>query len=142
MDNLLADRLAVQDVMVKYATSVDARDLDRYATCFLPDVIVNGYGQDVIKGRDGYVDYVRTALQNYGRTQHLLGNFVVELNGDEAHMRCYVQATHVLAEDPEKFLILYAIYDDQLVRKDGQWAIRIHGLEPIARERGGRVPPA
>jgi hypothetical protein len=33
----LADRLAVNDVLIAYATAVDGRDWDLLASCFLPD---------------------------------------------------------------------------------------------------------
>ena len=130
----------VMSVMTRYATSVDVKDLDRYATCFAEDLKVYGYGSETIVGRDRYLDYVREALTNYSRTQHLLGNFEIDVNGDEASMRSYVQAMHVPLADPEKVFVLWAIYDDRLIRTPDGWRITEHRLEPIARERGGRMP--
>ena len=34
-ENNVADRIALQDVMLKYAAGVDERDFDLYASCFL-----------------------------------------------------------------------------------------------------------
>ncbi len=131
MHDPIADRLAVQDVMTRYANGVDTRDLDLYASAFTPGVVVSGFGgAEVIEGREAWVDYVRKALERFGVTQHLMGNYVVELRGDEATMRTYVQATHVLADDPKSTLTLWATYHDELVRDGAVWRIRDHRLEP------------
>ncbi len=131
MSNELADRLAIQDVMVKYATAVDARDLDRQASCFRHDAVVTGFGTEPIVGRDAFQAYVAQALTRYGKTQHLLGNFEVTITGDTAHLRTYVQATHSLATETGDLIVLWAIYDDQLVRTDDGWLITEHRLERL-----------
>jgi uncharacterized protein (TIGR02246 family) len=130
MTDLIADRLAVQDVMSRYATGVDTRDLDLYATCFADDVVATGFGPDTINGREAWVGYVRNALERFGATQHLMGNQVVELDGDTAKMKTYVQATHVLAAEPKKTLTLWATYDQELVRDGDRWRIKKHRLIP------------
>ena len=45
----LLDRQAMFDVMIRYGTSVDARDLDRYRTCFVDDVTVVGFLPETIE---------------------------------------------------------------------------------------------
>ncbi|MCC6381284.1 MAG: nuclear transport factor 2 family protein [Dehalococcoidia bacterium] len=130
----IADRLAVQDVMIRYATSVDARDMERYASCFTKDVAVSGFGPGPMHGREAFLAYVTEALQRFKATQHLLGNQVVELQGDRATLRTYVQATHVLAAQPDTTLTLWATYHDELVRHDGEWRICEHRLEPGATQ--------
>lgn len=130
-----ADRLAVGDVMIKYATSVDARDLQRYATCFTEDVVVTGFGDSEMRDRGPYVEWVGQALERFTRTQHLLGNQEVTINGDSAHLRTYVQATHVLAADESKLVILWGIYDDKLIRTPEGWKITHHHLERLIAPR-------
>ena len=44
MHDPIADRLAVQDVMTRYANGVDTRDFDLYASAFTPGVVVSGFG--------------------------------------------------------------------------------------------------
>ena len=70
----IADRIALMDVMVKYGTAVDAREMDRYRSCFTDDVLVVGYGPEDMEGADTYLDYVITALENFPATQHMMGN--------------------------------------------------------------------
>ena len=40
----LADRAAIQDVMLKYAAGVDERDLELYRSCFADDVEILNFG--------------------------------------------------------------------------------------------------
>ncbi len=137
----LADRIAIMDVMVKYGTSVDAREMDRYRSCFTDDVLVVGYGPEDMEGADTYLDYVITALENFPATQHMMGNQVVDIDGDTAHARTDVQATHVLKEDPDAIMTLWATYVDDMVRgSDGQWRIKRHELVRAGSQRTVNQP--
>ncbi len=130
----LADRLAVQDVMIRYATSCDRRDMEEYGACFTEDALITGFGAADINGRQAWVDYVAKALTRFTATQHLLGNQRVWLNGDSAKLQTSVQATHFLADRPGAAFTLYATYYDDLVKRDGVWAITNHRLEPVSTQ--------
>ena len=45
MSNHLEDRLAVQDVMLRYASTVDEKDYEGYRALFTKDVVVVGMGR-------------------------------------------------------------------------------------------------
>ncbi len=96
---VIEDRLAVGDVIIKYADSVDLLDYDRYASCFTDDVVVTGFTTEPIVGLPTYMAWLRPARDRFGRTQHLIGNIQVTVDGDTAHMRSYVQATHEVPGD-------------------------------------------
>ena len=140
MTDPTADRLAVADVMIRYATCVDARDLDRYATCFTDDVEVTGFSGGPITGLANYLPWVGSALKRFSQTHHMLGNQVVEIDGDHAHLRTYVTATHVLADDADTLLVLWANYDDRLIRTPDGWKITHHRLEPVIPPRRIHAP--
>ena len=135
MTDPIADRLAVGDVIIKYGTSVDARDLVRYATCFTDDVVVTGFSGGEQRGLKPYVEWVASALARFSKTQHLIGNQEITVTGDTAYMRSYVQATHVLADDETKLLILWGIYVDDLVRTSDGWKIKNHHLIRLIEPR-------
>jgi ketosteroid isomerase-like protein len=135
MSDLLADRLAVGDVIIKYADSVDQLDYDRYASCFTDDVVVTGFGDKTFEGLANYMPWLRAARDAFGRTQHLIGNIQVTLDGDRAHMRSYVQATHVVPNDPDHLLTLWAAYVDDLVRTPDGWKITHHHLDRLIDAR-------
>lgn len=138
----MTDREAVAEVIIRYATSVDKRDLARYATCFTDDVEVTGFSGGPIVGLAPYVEWVAKALSRFARTQHLLGNHEIEITGDTAHMRTYVQATHVLEADPDYLLVLWAVYDDQMMRTSDGWKIARHHLDRLIPPRRIHAPEA
>lgn len=135
MSDAIADRLAIADVIIRYATSVDQRDLQRYATCFVEDIVVTGFSGGEMRGLGPYVEWVGEALSRFSHTHHQVGNHEITVNGDQAHMRTYITATHVLASDPSTLLILWGIYDDQLVRTRDGWKITRHHLERLIEPR-------
>ncbi len=141
MSSELEDRYEVGQVIIQYATSVDQRDMDRYGSCFTDDVVVNGFSSGSIEGRDAWVGFVEKALTNYRGTHHQITNQEITVYGDAAHMRSYVQATHELVDDDEHLLILYAIYDDRLVRTPDGWRIARHELERLIDSKKVRVTP-
>jgi 3-phenylpropionate/cinnamic acid dioxygenase small subunit len=136
------DQNAVAELMIRYATSVDARDLDCYATCFSDDVEVSGFSGGAIKGVKPYVEWVGLALSKYSHTQHMIGNQVVAIDGDTAHMRSYVQAMHVLVAEPDTMIGLWGIYDDRVVRTAKGWKITHHHLERLIAPRRIHAPLA
>ena len=137
----LADRTALMDVMICYGASVDAREMDRYRSCFTDDVTVVGYGAEPMRGADAYLAYVTEALENFSGTQHLMGNQVVVLDGDRAHTRTEVQATHFMKDDPDAIMTLWATYVDDMVRGgDGEWRIRRHELVRRGSQRTVNQP--
>lgn len=139
MSNNLEDRYDVGQVIIRYATSVDQRDMERYGSCFTDDVVVTGFSSGAVEGRDGWVTFVEKALRGFRGTHHQITNQEITVEGDGAHMRSYVQATHELAGDDEHLLILYAIYDDRLVRTPDGWRITHHELERLIDSKKVRV---
>ena len=130
------ERQAVQDVMLRYAAGVDDRDFDLYRSCFAEDVEVVGFGPETIRGADAWLSFVRTALEQYGATQHMLGPQLASIDGDTAETRNDVQALHELKPDGGLFT-LWATYFTRLQKQNGEWKIIRHELTSRATERHG-----
>lgn len=124
----LADRLACQDVMASYARGVDERDFDMYRACFADDVKVVGFGDSEVNGADAWTEYVVGALDNFTKTQHMLGPQLATINGDTADCRTDVQAWHLMKEPANQTLTLWATYMSQMQRTDAGWKITRHEL--------------
>ena len=129
------DRIACQDVMLRYAAGVDERDLDLYESCFASDCEVVGFGDSAVHGASAWRDYVEGALSKYGATQHMLGPQLATIDGDQADCRTDVQALHYLLEPEGATLTLWATYKTQMQKLDGEWKITRHELVP----RGTKV---
>jgi len=131
-----SDRQALQDVMLRYTAGVDDRDFDLYRSCFADDVEVIGMGPEPVHGADAWLEFVRTALEQYGPTQHMLGPQLATIDGDTAETRNDVQALHTLKTDGSLFT-LWATYLTRMQKQDGQWKIVRHELISRATERHG-----
>ena len=136
-DQLTADRIALQDVMLKYAAGVDERDYDLYRSCFADDVEVLDFGPNPVHGADAWLEYVKEALEQYNATQHMLGPQFATVDGDTARTRSDVQALHYLKEPKGSTLTLWATYETDMERIDGTWKIKRHRLV----RRGSRQDP-
>jgi len=120
----LVDRAAIVDVCVRYATALDRRQWDLLATCFEADANVEFEGIGPVVGVDALVATCRAVLEPLDASQHLLGNHVVTIDGDEAHSECYLQAQHVRRGTPggDNYIIA-GTYTDDLRRGADGWRI-------------------
>ena len=122
------DRTQLQDLMLNYAAGVDDRDVELYKSCFADDVQVIGFGDQTFNDRDAWVNYVWTALEKYGPTQHMLGPQLATIDGDKAQTRNDVQAFHMLKDGSAEQFILWATYKTEMTRINGDWKISRHEL--------------
>jgi 3-phenylpropionate/cinnamic acid dioxygenase small subunit len=129
-NDLTADRIALQDVLLRYAAGVDERDFAMYESCFAENVEVLGFGPETFHGRAAWVAYVKTALERFGPTQHMLGPQLATVDGDRAHCRTDVQALHYLKEPEGQILTLWATYESDMIRTPNGWKIVRHRLVP------------
>ncbi len=127
-DQWAADRIALQDVMLRYAAGVDERDFAMYRSCFADDVEVVGFGAETVHGGDAWLAYVKHALERFGPTQHMLGPQLATVDGDKAHCRTDVQALHYLKQPEGQTLTLWATYETDMARINGEWKIKRHRL--------------
>lgn len=126
------DRLGAQDVIVRYAASIDERDFEALRTCFEPDVEIHGFGGEVLHGSDAGIAFVRKALAPFEATQHMLGPPSVELRRDEATLRTELQAQHFFREPRGQIFTLWGRYRSALVRSSDGWRMQRHALHIIA----------
>jgi ketosteroid isomerase-like protein len=119
----LADRAAIVDVVIAYATAVDARDWERLGSLFTDDACWEYLGSgERLRGPGAIVARISASVGRFDATHHLNGNHVAVVHGDEAGHTCYYQAQHVRLGLPggERFLA-GGRYDDRLRRIPGGW---------------------
>ena len=119
----LADRAAIMDAVIAYATAVDTRDWERLGALFTADACweYSGSGER-LSGPDKIVARISSSVERFDATHHLNGNHVTAVQGDEAEHTCYFQAQHVRLGLPggEKFLAA-GRYDDRLRHTPDGW---------------------
>jgi 3-phenylpropionate/cinnamic acid dioxygenase small subunit len=84
----LGDRLEINDLLTRYAHSVDTKDWALYRTVFTPDAHIDYESAGGIKGdREAVAAWLETTMAGFPMTQHLIANIDVKIDGDKAKVR-------------------------------------------------------
>ncbi|ETN91445.1 putative lumazine-binding protein [Gammaproteobacteria bacterium MOLA455] len=127
-----SDHLEIQSVLNLYASAIDKRQWSQLEQVFTPDAVANFIGIGQFDGRQAITDLISSVLCQCAATQHLLGNYEIQVNGDEAHTTCYLSAMHAGLGDYEgKTLTVWGEYTDKLVRTPEGWRITHRQLDSI-----------
>ena len=137
-DRVLQDKEEIREVLNNYARGCDSRDWALFEHVFVEDVAFNYGNEYQATGRHKLVKLIQNSLTGCGPTQHLLGNFSIQVNGDSAQCRCYVRAFHVgRGERRGQLYEVWGEYRDGLQRRDGVWKI-VERYFAITYEHGSR----
>ena len=137
-DLAVNDRFKIIETMNKYAIGIDTKNYDLFRSIFLDDVEVKviydpnwrGGGEVKFNGLENWVNYVEEAISQYRSTQHMLGNPMINFDGNIAVVRTDLQATHYYKDKPELSTTLWGFYETHMV-KDKDWKIIKHTLTSI-----------
>ncbi|WP_313801546.1 nuclear transport factor 2 family protein [Sphingobium sp.] len=106
-----------------FARAMDDRDWPSIGAILADDATAD-YGTGTLTGSDAIIATIRRYLDACGTTQHLLGNLIVDAEGDRARSRCYVSDMHLGRNDaPEPNFRSLGDYHDLWVRIDGRWRL-------------------
>jgi len=132
------DHRAIEAVLVRYARACDERRWDLLDDVFTDDVVW-AMGADEVAGRSSRAASMRSNLDGCGPTQHLVGNFAIDVRGDEATCHSYVRAFHIGAGERSHLTWeLFGNYHDRLRRLPAGWRIHHRSME-VRFELGSRT---
>jgi hypothetical protein len=149
----VTDETEIARRVYEYAYGIDTRDWDLYRSIFCDEVTTdfssyNGR-EAATTSADEWVGGLQPLFTGLDATQHTMTNPLVDLDVDGDHARCrmYMQAAHLLHEDPDPEFTIGGYYDDRLVRTDTGWRISAVTLTvwwrrgnpdimPVAAQRG------
>jgi hypothetical protein len=118
------DRFAIIATLDCYAECLDTRDWPKLAEVFTADAEVD-WGEWKQQGLAEVTTSIRSYLDGCGPSQHLLGNYRIELDGDKASSRHYCRVMHMgKGEHQGKTYETWIEYADQLVRSGDGWRSR------------------
>jgi SnoaL-like domain len=130
----IADRLAVEDVLKHYSHCLDIREVHRIVDeVFAPEARVD-YGYGEWRGDEVAKWIQRQFDKRWVKTAHMLTNFRVQLDGEEAHTTCYLLGPHwTSVEPPERpaDITLLGVYSDTLRRYPNGWRITRRKFTPL-----------
>jgi SnoaL-like domain len=131
----LLDKQAITEACYRYGIVLDGRDWSSLSTVFTQDAEAYYLDMPACIGYQAIEDTCRTSLSVLDASQHLIGNVVVSLDGndpDSAECICYLQAQHVKAGTAGGDLFIIAgRYLDRFVRTADGWRIKRRSLEAI-----------
>ena len=117
------DRADIEHLLVQYATGIDQRDWKLFRSCFTDDAL-GDYGDiGTFVGADRLTDFMIAAHRGFGSTNHMLSNFVIHVDGDQATARSYVHVVLAFAHDRGAWIDGVGTYEDTLVRTNSGWRI-------------------
>ncbi len=122
----IGDRLAIQDLMHRYASMVDFRDWELMDQVFAPGARIDYRSTG---GQEGpyreVLAWLDRALAPWPINLHHITNLVAELDGDRGHSRCYFSAPMGRDEDDGSQTVITnaGYYDDELLRTTAGWRI-------------------
>ena len=115
------DRVAIHELLARYSHTIDGRDYDAWVDCFVPEgtlvsAVGSSSGHDAL--RQFAVEYEKSRAR-MPNARHYMTNIAVDLDGDRATSRSYVQIT---VSEPRGVRVLFTgQYDDRLVRVAAGW---------------------
>lgn len=118
----VADRLAIADVLCRYARGIDRCDEEVLRAVWWPGAACD-YGNGVSDAGEWSATVVQ-ALATMLRTQHFLGNMIIDVEGEQANAETYCRAYHeVSGPDGPVEMEVGGRYLDRLEKRGGEWRI-------------------
>lgn len=118
-----AERSAVTDVIHRYASTIDRRDLAGLRATLHDDIEAKYGNGDWIRGGDALLAWIDAATEHAVWQHHLLSVYHVEVDGDQANALVYHTSHQVFDHDPQTVCVLVARYHNKLTRTPDGWRI-------------------
>ena len=122
MPTSIEDRLAIQDLFIRYATALDGGDVEGVVSCFTATASMES---PVVGVKTGTAE-IRAFAERFSKFQasgsqlrHILTNFAIAVDGDTAHATCYL--VNIVTRNGETRMGPPGRYDCSLARTNGQW---------------------
>ena len=133
-----SDWTAIVDVLNRYATALDERRWELLDEVFHENCHMDFVAWQADSRREA-VAHIRSFLGGCGPSQHLLGNYEIEISGDEATSRVYVRAFHLGRDERQRTSYeMGGEYRDRLERGAEGWRI----VERLGRARWQQGDPS
>ncbi len=118
------DKYEITELAARYNHALDTGDGDAWAATFTDDGVFASSGS-TLTGTEALAEFARD--RDSAGLRHWTNNLVVDGEGREATLRCYLHVMRVGAPGIE--IVLTGLYADQLRRVDGEWKFSRRELE-------------
>jgi hypothetical protein len=136
----IEDRLAIQDVIIRYAHGVDGHDDELVASCFTDDAEASFAGVPAGPGGPAIASFLASTMGNPRvASTHRFTNVAVTLDGDEADVRSSA-VVYAVRGEPLQLRLRGITYRDRFVRTPAGWRIG-HRVHAVSWEGGAENKP-
>jgi ketosteroid isomerase-like protein len=121
----IGDRLAINDLFVRYTTALDAGEVETVIGCFTADAVLESPVIGQIAGHEAIRAFAgRFAKLREDGTQfrHMITNLAVELAGQHARATCYLLV--LITRNGKIRQLPPGHYECDLVKENGDWRFR------------------
>ena len=119
---ILLDKQEIYELACRYCRGLDRLDHALLRSVYHDDA--TDHRGFFTGGPDAFCELAISLLAEHKSNQHLLGNTLIEVEGDIAFGEIYFQAFHRIVENGlEKDLIIAGRYVDRYERRGGAWKI-------------------
>jgi ketosteroid isomerase-like protein len=119
------DRLAINDLFVRYTTALDACDTEAVVDCFTADGVIDSPVQGLFQGSEGvrrFADITAKVKREHGgQFRHVLSNLRIDMGADGTRARAKCYLLDFLTRDGKTELLSPGDYDCELVKTGGEW---------------------
>ncbi len=129
----LSDDRAIMNTLAAFPRVVDGKHWERIGEVFAADITFDYGDGGEKKGLDALLEQFSKFHERCSAMQHLLGSIQLEIDGDSAISRAYVQARHQGKGDKSSAIFdTHGEYVDQwqrrpegwrIVRRDASWSL-------------------
>lgn len=121
---LMLDKQEIQETILKYAWGIDSRSWDLFRSIFADELEMDFSsfsGTPAAKmTAEQWVEGCKALLPGFDATQHVLSNFMIDVDGETATAVVYMKAEHFIGDD---FHTLGGHYTHRLKRHGIGWLI-------------------
>ncbi len=119
----IADRFAIEDLLVRYATAIDRQDWDLYREVFTPDAHIDytSSGGEA-GGVDEMIGFLTRSMALFTETQHYITNVSCDIDGDVANVTAALY--NPMRFDDSNGFSCGGYYHHDLVRTPDGWRSR------------------
>ncbi|OCC24148.1 hypothetical protein MB02_07710 [Croceicoccus estronivorus] len=115
----LAARAEIADLVARYSRAVDRRDFQLLLSLYAPGAIHN-HGEAFSGEATGFVEWLRQSMGTM-ITQHLVGNMIVRVFGEEAEGEVYTVNHHMIEAGDTIQFTAGGRYLDHYIKTEGRW---------------------
>lgn len=119
----LADREAIRDVMMRYCRGIDRLDVDLIRSAYWPDA--HDDHLEFSGNIEEFIEYCEPILGGMRYSQHLIGNMLIEIDGDRAEVESYFQGYHSVPDEAgnRHDHVAAGRYLDVFEKRNDEWRI-------------------